>query len=46
MMIHSQEETVTHAVSARRIVVPLSFNETINWEKYLRVEITAFSTPP
>jgi hypothetical protein len=34
------------AVSARRIVVPVFFNETINLEKYIHVEKTAFSTPP
>jgi hypothetical protein len=34
------------AVNARKIVVPVFFNETINCEKYLRVERTAFSTPP
>jgi hypothetical protein len=33
-------------VSARKIVVPVLFSETINCEKYLRVERTAFSTPP
>jgi hypothetical protein len=32
------------AVSARRIVVPVLFKETINYEKYSRVERTAFST--
>jgi hypothetical protein len=30
------------AVSARRIVVPVFLKETINYEKYLRVERTAF----
>jgi hypothetical protein len=34
------------AVSARRIVVPVFFDETINCEKYVRVERTVFSTPP
>jgi hypothetical protein len=34
------------AVSARRNVVPVLFNETINCKKYLGVEKTAFSTPP
>jgi hypothetical protein len=29
-----------------RIIVPVLSNETINCEKYLRVETTAFSTPP
>jgi hypothetical protein len=33
------------AVSARRTVVPVFFDETVNCEKYLRVERTAFSTP-
>jgi hypothetical protein len=32
------------AVSARKIVLPVFFNETINFEKYLRVERTVFST--
>jgi hypothetical protein len=40
------EVGVSCAVSARRIVVPVFVNETINYEKYLRVERTAFSTPP
>jgi hypothetical protein len=30
----------------RRIVVPVFFNKTINCEKYLCAESTAFSTPP
>jgi hypothetical protein len=34
------------AVSATRTVVPVFFIETINGEKYLCVERTAFSTPP
>jgi hypothetical protein len=37
---------VCYAVSARRIVVPVFFNETVNSEKYLHVERTAFSTTP
>jgi hypothetical protein len=31
-------------VSAKRIVVPVFFNERVNCEKYLTVERTAFST--
>jgi hypothetical protein len=34
------------AVSERRIVVPVFFNEAINCEKYVHVERTAFSIPP
>jgi hypothetical protein len=34
------------ALIARRIVVPVFFNETINCEKYLHVKRTTFSTPP
>jgi hypothetical protein len=34
------------AVSSRKIDVPVFFNETFNYEKYLCVERTAFSTPP
>jgi hypothetical protein len=34
------------AVSERKSVVPVIFNETINCKKYLRVEKTAFSAPP
>jgi hypothetical protein len=33
------------AVSARRVVVRVFFNETINCEKYLRVHRTPFPTP-
>jgi hypothetical protein len=43
---HPVKVGVWCAVSVRRIVVPVSFNETINCEKYLRLERTAFSTPP
>jgi hypothetical protein len=34
------------AVSARKIVVPVFFNEAVNCGKYVRVERTAFSTHP
>jgi hypothetical protein len=37
---------VWFTASARRIVVPVFFNEIVNCEKYLRVERTAFSTTP
>jgi hypothetical protein len=34
------------AVSVRKIVVPVFFDETIDCKKYLHVERTAFSIPP
>jgi hypothetical protein len=37
---------VWFAVNARRIAVSVFFKETVNYEKYLRVERTAFSTSP
>jgi hypothetical protein len=34
------------AVNARRTVVPVFFNKTINCERYLCGDRAAFSTPP
>jgi hypothetical protein len=42
----SSEVGVWCALSARSTVGPVFFNETVNCEKYLRVERTEFSSPP